>query len=61
MRRINTRGGTELYESFKEQVQVREKYLEIFERLKETDRVFMVDAGGKDPEEVAEEVWGLLK
>lgn len=57
MERI-TRGRThtELFEKKSRLIQVREKYLEAFEKLKDTEKVIMID-GSRCQEAVAEEIW----
>ncbi|MBD5460850.1 MAG: dTMP kinase [Lachnospiraceae bacterium] len=56
-----TRGRehTELFEKRSRLEQVREKYLEAFEKLKDVERVIMID-GSRCEEAVAEEIWEKL-
>lgn len=46
----------ELFEEKSRLVQVREKYLEAFEKLKETENVIIVD-GNKGEQEIARDIW----
>lgn len=46
----------ELFEKKSRLVQVREKYMEAFDRLKDTENVVFVD-GNQPPEKVAQEIW----
>ena len=41
-------------------VKVREKYLEAFEKLKESERVIIVD-GNKSKQEIADDIWDKIK
>ena len=50
----------ELFEKKSRLVQVREKYMEAFERLKDTENVVFVD-GNQPPEKVAQEIWKEIK
>lgn len=57
MERITkNRFDTELFEEKSRLVRVREKYLESFERLKDSERVITID-GNRSPEEVAQDIW----
>ncbi len=49
----------ELFEEKSRLVQVREKYLEAFERLKDEERVLVVD-GNRKEQEIADEIWEKL-
>lgn len=49
----------ELFEKKSRLIQVREKYLEAFEKLKDVEQVMVVD-GNRSEEEIAEEIWGKL-
>lgn len=53
---LRNRDHVELFEKKSRLAQVREKYLEAFERLKEEETIVMVD-GRRPPEAVAEEIW----
>ena len=50
----------ELYEETSRLVRVREKYLEAFERLKDSEQIVMID-GNRTPEEVADDVWKAVQ
>ena len=50
----------ELFEKKSRLVQVREKYMEAFDRLKDTENVVFVD-GNQPPEKVAQEIWKEIK
>lgn len=51
---------TELYEKEERLMAVRQKYLEAFEKLKDQERVAIIDAD-TDPETVAERVWEAVQ
>lgn len=51
---------TELYEKRSRLVKVREKYLEAFEKLKDTERVIRID-GNRTPEQIAGDVWEAVQ
>lgn len=55
----NNRHQTELFEEKTRLIQVRERYMEAFERLQDTENVVIVD-GGQPPEDVAEKVWEIV-
>lgn len=46
----------ELFEKKSRLVKVREKYFEAFEKLKDTERIVVID-GNRSPEEIAEDIW----
>ena len=50
----------ELFEKKSRLIQVREKYLEAFEKQKELENIIIVD-GNRPPEAIAEEIWGRLE
>lgn len=61
MERIDrNRFQKELYEEVSRLRQVREKYYESFERLKETEHVAIVD-GNRGQDEVAQDVWEIVQ
>lgn len=53
------RGRTELFEEKERLIQVRERYMEAFEKLKDAERVEMVD-GSREKDEIAKDVWGIV-
>ena len=50
------RNSLELFETFENQKKVRDKYVEVMERLKEEEKIFITN-GNRLPEEIAEEIW----
>lgn len=50
----------ELFEETSRLIRVREKYLEAFERLKDSERIVIID-GNRKPEEVAHDVWKAVQ
>lgn len=54
------RHQTELFEEKTRLIQVRERYMEAFERLQGTENVVVVD-GSQPPEDVAEKVWEVVQ
>ena len=54
------REQTELFEEKTRLIQVRERYMEAFKKLQDTENVVIVD-GNQTQENVAEEVWGLVQ
>lgn len=50
----------ELFEKKSRLVKVREKYLEAFKRLEDSEKVIMID-GNRSPELIAEDIWGNVK
>lgn len=54
------RGRTELFEKKERLLQVRERYMEAFEKLRDIENVAVVDAG-RPQEAVAKEVWEIAK
>lgn len=56
----NNRHQTELFEEKTRLIQVRERYMEAFERLQDTENVVIVD-GSQPPEDVAEKVWEIVR
>ena len=60
MQRISAnRAGTELYETLDNLRNVRNKYLESFEKLKHEERILTVD-GNNTPEAIADNIWSQL-
>jgi dTMP kinase len=60
MQRINSnRQSTELYETLENLTNVRNKYMEAFDKLKDVERVLMVN-GDKGMDEIAEDILGLF-
>ncbi len=53
------RRKTELFEEKERLIQVRERYMEAFEKLKDAERVEMVD-GSREKDEIAKDVWGIV-
>lgn len=53
------RGKTELFEEKERLIQVRERYMEAFEKLKDAERVEMVD-GSREKDEIAKDVWEIV-
>jgi dTMP kinase len=61
MHRIRGNRNTfELYETLENLKQVRDKYLEAFEKLKDSEHVFIVD-GNRSPEIIAGEIEGCIR
>lgn len=57
IRRITkTRSQPELFETRERLISVRKKYLEAFEKLRDSENVLVVD-GGRDPRAVEDEIW----
>lgn len=57
IRRIaKTRSQPELFETRERLISVRKKYLEAFEKLRDSENVLVVD-GGRDPRAVEDEIW----
>jgi len=57
MKRVNkNRASIELYETTENLYNVREKYFEAFEKLKEKEKVFITD-GNRPAEQIARDVW----
>lgn len=54
------RHHTELFEEKTRLIQVRERYMEAFKRLQDTENVVIVD-GSQPPEDVAEKVWEIVQ
>ncbi|MCI8991791.1 MAG: dTMP kinase [Eubacterium sp.] len=50
----------ELFEKKSRLIQVREKYLEAFEKLKDEENYIMID-GNKSQDEIAEDIWNEVK
>ncbi len=50
----------ELFEKRSRLIQVREKYMEAFDRLKEEEEIIILD-GDREPEEIAREVWEKVR
>lgn len=57
---VKNRSHTELFEKQARLVQVRQKYMEAFERLKDEEHVEIID-GNRTQEEVAGSVWDAVK
>lgn len=49
----------ELFEKKSRLIKVREKYLEAFDKLKDVEKVIIVD-GNQSPEQIAEEIWDKI-
>jgi dTMP kinase len=61
MQRINAnRTTTELYETLENLTNVRAKYLEAFEKLKQEERIVFID-GNAAPEKIADDIWNCLE
>lgn len=61
MERISqNRFSTELFEERSRLAQVRQNYLDVFERLKDTERVVLVD-GNQSQENVAKDIWNAVQ
>ena len=61
MERITkNRFDQELFEEKTRLIRVREKYLESFERFKDTERVVRID-GNRSQEEVAQDIWKAVQ
>lgn len=57
MQRIQSgRNSTELYETLENLRNVREKYIEAFEKLKTQEQIFIVD-GNQSPEIIGQNIW----
>ena len=57
MKRLNHgRNTIQLYESIENLKNVREKYFEAFQILKEKEKVFITD-GNRSPEEISKGIW----
>ena len=50
----------ELFEETGRLIETRKRYFEAFERLRDTEKVMVID-GARDPEEIAVEVWEKLQ
>jgi dTMP kinase len=60
MERLNKgRTSMELYETIENLEKVRNKYFEIFETLKEEEKIAIVD-GNRNPETIADDVWETI-
>jgi dTMP kinase len=60
MQRISAnRAGTELYETLENLRNVRNKYMEAFEKLKHEERILIID-GSNTPEAIADNIWSQL-
>lgn len=55
MERVKNRGETELFEQLERQRKIRDNFFILFEKLKDTENVFIVD-GTKSPNEIAQEI-----
>lgn len=61
MERLNKgRSSIELYETFENLKNVRDKYFQAFEQLGKDERILIVD-GDRSPGEIAAEVWAYLQ
>lgn len=54
------RAHKELFEEKSRQIQVRDKYLEAFEKQKDIENIVIID-GHQTPEAISEEIWGKIK
>jgi dTMP kinase len=60
MKRVNhSRPSTELYETVENQKQVRQKFFEAFEKLKDQENIFITD-GNRPLEIIAKEIWNVV-
>ena len=60
MQRISAnRAGTELYETLDNLRNVRNKYLEAFDKLKYEERILTID-GNNTPEAIADNIWSQI-
>jgi len=60
MKRVShSRPAAELYETVENQKQVRDKFFEAFEKLKDQERIFITD-GNRAPEIIAKEIWNVV-
>ena len=50
----------EIFEKKSRLVKVREKYLEAFDRLRDSENIIFID-GNQSPEEIAQEIWGKVE
>lgn len=50
----------ELFEKKSRLIQVREKYFEAFDKLKDTENVIVID-GSRDAQEIADDIWDAVK
>jgi len=53
------RNSVELYETFENLQNVRNKYFEVMDLLKEEEKIFVTD-GNRSPEIIADEIWNKL-
>ena len=61
MERIQkNRSHRELFEKKSRLVQVREKYLEAFDRLKDVEKIAVID-GERDEQAVADDIWDVVR
>jgi dTMP kinase len=56
MERLENRGATELYETLENLQNVRQKYYDAFDLLKQEETIIIID-GDHRPQLVADEVW----
>lgn len=54
------RSHQELFEERSRLIQVREKYFEAFDRLKDIEKVIIID-GDRDAQEIADDIWAAVK
>jgi dTMP kinase len=60
MKRVkHSRPSTELYETVDNLQQVREKFFEAFEKLRDQEKIFITD-GNQSPELIAKEIWNVV-
>jgi dTMP kinase len=50
----------ELFEKKERLVKVRDKYMEAFDKLKDTENIIIIDAN-KNPQDLADEIWGKVR
>ncbi len=61
MKRLNsTRGTIELYETLENLQQVRNKFLEAFDKLKDVEKIVTID-GNQSVQKISEDVWKAIK
>ena len=61
MKRVNqSRSSAELYETVDNLQQVREKFFEAFEKIREQEKIFITD-GNRAPEQIAADIWNEVR
>lgn len=60
MERVTNRGETEIFEQLERQQQIRRNFFDLFEKLKESENIFIVD-GARAPEVIAGEILGKVE